>query len=122
MTITTEQAAMAAATSLHAFSHGPASQAARAELSQGGVWTLTALHRAVRLAYPHAEPGPRLAPASLSSARNIVSELHSFLCEDLKRATREWDSAAALIDVAGAIAFAACLVLDDDERRSLLPT
>ena len=50
---------LAAVTSLHAFALGPDTKAARSELSGGGKWTLVALHRAVRHAYPHTEHGPR---------------------------------------------------------------
>ena len=97
---------------------GPDTKAARSELSGGGKWTLVALHRAVRHAYPHTEHGPRLAPASLQTALGVVSALHMFLCDEDKRAVDEGDPALALIDVADDLAVAACQVLGDDLNRA----
>lgn len=117
MSITTPQAASAAATALHAFALDKDAEAARVGLSGGGRWTLVALNTAVHHAYPNTAPGPRLAPASLRAAADVLSALHTFLCDDWKRATNEADPALPLIDVAGDVAFAACNVLDGDRAR-----
>ena len=116
--VTTPQAAAAAATALHAFAVGNSVKVARSALSTGGQWTLVALNTAVRHAYPATTHGPRLAPANLRGAADVVSALHSFLVNEYTRAVDERDPALPLIDVAGDVAFAACQVLADDRHQA----
>lgn len=113
--ITTAQQAADAVGALHDFAHSKDHKLARVNLSQGGIWTLTALHYAVRRAYPDtAYSTERHVPSSLDAARSLVSGLHIFLCGQYQAL----DPCPPLIEVAAEVAFAAVQVLQDDQIRA----